>query len=139
MFMIMNLHPFIIIVSGFLVILWVYSALSKLTNWDHFKQAMKTQVFPVWAGKIFIYLIPLLELALAISLLFDTTRLYGMYASMFLMGLFTLYIGGAVFQLYSRYPCACGGLFSRIGWKRHFRLNIVLTLIATAGVLLMEL
>ena len=139
MFMIMNLHPFIIIVSGFLVILWVYSALSKLTNWDYFKHAMKIQVFPLWMCKILIYVIPALELALAISLLFNATRLYGMYASFFVMGMFTLYIGGAVFKWYDRYPCACGGLFGRLGWKRHFKVNIVLTLIAMAGVLLMEL
>lgn len=139
MFTTMNLHPFIIIVSGFFVILWVYSSLSKLVEWAYFKHAMKTQVFPVWVGKILIYILPPVELGVAALLIFDKTRLYGMYASLFLMGAFTLYIAGAVFNVYTKRPCACGGLFTRLGWNRHFKVNIWLTLIATAGILLMEL
>ncbi|WP_442587862.1 MauE/DoxX family redox-associated membrane protein [Pedobacter sp. AW31-3R] len=135
----MSTYPFIIIISGFLVALWVYSALSKLSYWTAYKHAMKAQVFPNWICKILTYVIPALELALALLLIFNKTRLLAMYSSFFLMFLFTLYIGGAVYQVYSRYPCACGGLFSRLGWKKHFKLNIGLTLIALAGVLLMEL
>lgn len=135
----MNTHPFIIIVSGLLIILWAYSSLSKLTSMHRFKQAMMTQVFPRWMGKILIYLLPIGELAIVALLLFDRTRLLGMYISLFLMTLFTLYVGGAVFHVYERYPCACGGLFGRLGWYKHFKVNICLTLVALVGVLLMEL
>lgn len=134
----MSTYPFIIIISGFLVILWVYSALSKLCYMTAFKHAMMSQVFPKWAGRILIYTLPATELAVAALLIFNKTRLFAMYASFFMMFAFTLYIAGAVFKFYSRYPCACGGLFSRLGWKKHFKVNIFLTLIALAGVLLME-
>lgn len=135
----MSTYPFVIICSGFLVILWVYSAMSKLLYFGPFKHAMHIQVFPKWIGTILTYTLPPFELLLALLLLFNGTRLYAMYASFFLMFLFTLYIGGAVFKVYDRYPCACGGLFARLGWKKHFKVNIVLTLIALTGVLLMEL
>ena len=135
----MNTHPFIIIVSGLLSILWIYSSLSKLIAMQRFKQAMLTQVFPRWMGKILTYLLPVGELAIVGLLVFDQTRLLGMYVSFFLMGLFTLYVGGAVFHIYERYPCACGGLFGRLGWRKHFKVNICLTLVALVGVLLMEL
>lgn len=135
----MNTYPFVIIISGFLVMLWAYSSISKLMYMQAFRHAMLIQVFPKWIGKILTYVLPVVELAMVLLLIFNRTRLFGMYASLFLMGLFTLYVGGAVFKFYDRSPCACGGLFGRLGWRRHFKVNIGLTLVALAGVLLMEL
>jgi len=135
----MNPHPFIIIITGFLVLLWAYASLSKLFNFNKFKHAMSIQVFPPWIGQIMTYLVPTVELVIVALLLITQTRLLGMYASMFLMALFTIYVGGAVFKIYERTPCACGGLFARMKWNRHFKVNIILTIIALAGVLLMEL
>jgi len=135
----MNLHPFIILITAMLVILWAYASLSKLFDLPKFKQAMITQVFPVWIGKIFVYLVPVVEIAIILLLLFPHSRLLGMYASLFLMLAFTIYVGGTVYGFYERHPCACGGLFARLGWKRHFKLNVVLTIISLLGVLLMEI
>lgn len=135
----MNPHPFIIIITGLLIALWAYTAFSKVFNMHKFKQALMTQVFPRWVGKILMYLLPLTEVVLVVLLILPDTRLLGMYASLFLMLIFTLYVGGAVFQVYERYPCACGGLFGRLGWYKHFKLNIMLTFITLVGVILMEL
>lgn len=135
----MNPHPFIILVSGLLIILWAYAAFSKLYELKKFKDAMMTQVFPKWIGKILIYLVPLSEIIMIILLLITNTRLIGMYASFFTMLAFTIYVGGAVVGLYARRPCACGGLFGRLGWNKHLKVNIVLTLIALVGILLMKL
>ena len=135
----MNLHPFIIIITGVLVLLWAYAALSKLFNLHQFHEALMTQVFPRWVGKILLYVLPLSELIVVGLLIIPQTRLIGMYSSLFMMGAFTLYVGGAVFQIYEQYPCACGGLFARLGWQKHFKVNVVLTLIALAGVILMEI
>ncbi|MBB5646300.1 MauE/DoxX family redox-associated membrane protein [Pedobacter cryoconitis] len=135
----MNLHPFIIIVTGMLILLWAYAAFSKLFNLAQFQHALMIQVFPRWVGKILVYVLPLSELILVGLLLIPQTRLIGMYSSFFMMGAFTLYVGGVVFKIYDQYPCACGGLFARLGWSNHFKVNIVLTLIALAGVILMEI
>ncbi|HEY0177707.1 MAG TPA: MauE/DoxX family redox-associated membrane protein [Pedobacter sp.] len=135
----MNPHPFIILTSGLLIILWAYASFSKLSDLTKFRHAMMTQVFPKWIGKILIVAVPLSEIIIIALLLFKSTRLIGMYASLFLMVAFTLYVGGAVFGLYERKPCACGGLFGRLGWNKHFKVNIVLTLVALAGLLLMKL
>jgi hypothetical protein len=135
----MNPHPFIILITGLLVILWGYASISKLTNLHEFQHAMMTQVFPKWVGRIFVYLVPFAEIAMIVLLLIPSTRLIGMYASLFTMIAFTLYVGGAVFKIYMRSPCACGGLFARLGWYKHFKVNIVLSLIALVGVILMEL
>jgi len=135
----MNLHPFIVLFTGLMILLWAYTAFSKLLDFHKFKQAMITQVFPIWIGKILIYILPVVEFAIVGLLLFQQTRLLGMYASLFLMILFTLYVAGAVFHIYERHPCACGGLFARLGWYKHFKVNIMLTLVALVGVILMEL
>lgn len=136
---IMNPHPFIIIITGLLILLWAYASFSKIFNMHQFQHALMTQVFPRWVGKILTYALPLSELVIIGLLLIPETRLLGMYTSLFLMTIFTLYVGGAVFQIYDRYPCACGGLFSRMGWYKHLKVNIILTIIALAGVVLMEL
>lgn len=135
----MNPHPFIILISGLLIILWAYAAYSKLSDLNNFKHAMMTQVFPKWISRILIYLVPLSEIIIIVLLLITNTRLIGMYASLFMMVAFTIYVGGAVFELYDRRPCACGGLFARLGWEKHLKVNIVLTLIAVVGVLLMKI
>ena len=135
----MNLHPFIIAITGLLIILWSYASFSKLFNIYRFRQAMLIQVFPHWMGKILTYVVPLIEIALIVLLFIPSTRLSGMYASFFLMLMFTIYVGGAVYQFYDRHPCACGGLFARLGWHKHLKVNLMLTGIALAGVVLMEL
>jgi len=135
----MNLHPFIILITGLLVILWAYASFSKLFDLPKFKQAMVTQVFPAWMGKIFVYLVPLVEIAIIVLLFIPETRLLGMYASLFLMLAFTIYVGGTVYGFYERHPCACGGLFARLGWKKHLKVNIILTIISLIGVVLMEI
>ena len=135
----MNLRPFIVLLTGLLIILWAYAAYSKLSDIKKFRQAMLTQVLPKRIAKLLVVLVPLSEIVLIVLLLFSETRLLGMYASFFMMLAFTLYVGGAVFGMYERRPCACGGLFGRLGWEKHFKVNIVLTLIALFGVILEEL
>ncbi|CAM4423765.1 Methylamine utilisation protein MauE [Pedobacter westerhofensis] len=135
----MNPHPFIILITGLLILLWAYASFSKLFDLKQFNHALMIQVFPRWLGKILLFALPISEIALIVLLLIPETRLIGMYSSMFLMALFTLYVGGAVFHIYDRHPCACGGLFGRLGWHKHFKVNIMLTLIALAGVILMEI
>lgn len=134
----MNTYPFVIIVSILLIIMWAYAAVSKLVALQDFKQALATQVFPVWVGKILVWILPVAELGIAGLLLFKKTQLLGMYASFGLMLLFTLYVGGAVYNIYERYPCACGGLLAKLGWKKHFRLNIFFTLVSIIGIILLE-
>ena len=135
----MTTHSFVIIFSGLLIVLWVYSAVSKLADFVKFRHSMLAQIFPRWMSKILLYLLPLTELSIAVLLFIPGTRLLGMYASLVLMFMFTLYVGGAVFRVYDRYPCACGGLFTKLGWHQHFKVNIGLTVVALIGVLLMEL
>ena len=134
----MNTYPFVIIITILLVIMWAYAAISKLLSLAEFKEALATQVFPIWMGMILVWVLPISELIIVGLLLFQKTQLIGMYASFTLMILFTLYVGGAVVNLYERRPCACGGLFGKLGWTKHFYVNIFFTLISIIGIILLE-
>jgi undecaprenyl pyrophosphate phosphatase UppP len=125
------------IVAGSLILIWAYSAHKKFRNLPKFRNALTAQVFPVWIVPFLTFGVPLSESAAIGLLLFDQTRMAGMMFSFLLMLAFTLYVGGAVFQVYRRYPCPCGGVFTNMGWKRHLQINMLLTAIALTGLVLM--
>ena len=129
---------FIKIIVALFILLWSYSTLSKLTNIRRFRSAMLVQVFPKWVRHLLVWILPVYEGALAFILMFEKTQLPGMYLSFFTMLLFSLYIGGAMLRIFGRRPCACGGLFRKMGWKNHLKFNIICTIISFIGVLLLE-
>ncbi|PWG80223.1 MauE/DoxX family redox-associated membrane protein [Pararcticibacter amylolyticus] len=135
--MILTILTYIII--GLFVLLWAHTGIPKLFNIARFRKTLKTQYMPAWLKPMFAWLIPLSETAATILLLLPSTALIGMYLSLALIGVFTIYVGGIYFNMYDKYPCPCGGIFTKMGWKKHFKVNIMLTLTAAIGILLMEL
>ncbi|WP_219226848.1 MauE/DoxX family redox-associated membrane protein [Pedobacter antarcticus] len=124
------------IITALFIILWLYAALPKLWGIGYFHEVLKSQAIPRWSiGWIALFL-PLTELTAAGLLLFPSTRLIGMSLSLLLMLIFSIYVSGIIFQVYDKYPCPCGGLFTRMGWRKHLKVNLVLTLIALGGVML---
>jgi len=126
-----------LIVSLF-VLLWAYTSLPKFFKFKQFYEILKSQAIPKWSVPILTVLLPVGELAVAFMLLFPETRLMGLYFSFGLMFIFTIYVWGIIYQVYDIYPCPCGGIFRRIGWKRHLKVNMWLTSIALLGILIME-
>ena len=126
------------IITVFFIALWAYASFPKFRNMRYFKEVLQSQAIPRWIVSPLTWLLPLTEIGVIVLLLFSGTRLIGMYMSLILMLVFTVYVGGIIYQVYDKYPCPCGGLFSRLGWKKHFKVNILLTLIALIGVLLLE-
>src|SRR5690606_36348213 len=78
-------------------------------------------------------------IVIAFLLVVGRTRLLGLYASFFLMTLFSGYIYAMLhFSYYA--PCSCGGILKLFGldesWNDHLVFNIVFTLLAAVGILL---
>ena len=121
------------------VALWIYAAVPKLRNMKYFKDVLNSQAIPKWSVPWLTWMLPLVELGTVVLLIIPETRLIGMYISLLMMSVFTVYVSGIIYQVYDIYPCPCGGIFSRIGWKKHFKVNLLLTLIAVLGVVLMEM
>jgi hypothetical protein len=121
------------------VALWIYAAVPKLRNIKYFKEVLKSQAIPRWSVPWLSWMLPIGELGTMVLLIVPETKLIGMYLSLFMMSAFTVYVSGIIYQVYDIYPCPCGGVFSRIGWKKHFKVNLLLTLIAVVGVVLLEM
>ena len=125
--------PYSSIITTLLILLWVYAATSKLVDYDKSRSQILNQVFPVWISKILVWAVPATELIIAGLLLFPKTLKFGMYASLYLLTFFTLYIALIMTGIFGRIPCSCGGVLEDLSWSQHLIFNLfflALTLIA---------
>lgn len=113
------------IIAFLFIILWIYAAFSKLFAYETFKLQLSKSPFltdlsvPIAIG------IPAIELIVAGMLLWKPLRIWGLYVSLFLMVLFTIYII-AILNFSHYIPCSCGGIISRLSWKQHLLFNVIL-------------
>jgi hypothetical protein len=123
------------IITYLLILLFSYAALSKLGDYDNFRlQLLQSPITTTYAGIISIVL-PSGELLVVLVLILPATRLTGLYASLFLLSLFTTYI--YVLLHYSFYiSCNCGGILGHLKLSTHFWFNMVFLVITIAGILL---
>ncbi len=112
----------IMIVSSFLIALFVYTGLNKLLDLDNFRFQLGRSPYMVhWVNFIAIP-VPVIELLIAFGLIFTRTRLLALFASFGLMALFTGYVW--IMLTYSPYlPCSCGGIIQKLTWKQHLTFN----------------
>lgn len=128
-----KLRGLLMIIVSLLVLLWIYTAFSKLSDLRDFKQQLYNQSFnPDFAGML-LWLIPGIEITATLLLCFIRTRLSGLLLSTVLMLLFTGYIGLVLTGHYDRIPCSCGGVLKDLGWKAHLLFNIFFLVIALSG------
>jgi hypothetical protein len=119
------------------ILLFVYAAISKLLDFENFRvQLAQSPLLSAWAGLIAPVVIAT-ELLLSMLLCFKTSRLTGLYGSLFLMIAFTVYI--YIILNYSDFvPCSCGGIIEKLGWTEHMIFNIAFALMALLAVVLTE-
>jgi hypothetical protein len=126
-------------VAMFLILLFSYTASSKLIEHDRFVFQMKlSPLSPIRTFAPFLsWVVPIVELGitaiLTIELLMTEHLLKkGLWASLILISLFEIYITAMLFSG-KDLPCACGGIISLMSWKGHELFNgVTIILIATA-------
>jgi len=122
------------LICALLIVLWVYTALSKLSDIEVFGIQLSRQPKPVSTLlPILIWLLPFTELGAAAMLMFNPTRKAGLLLSFFLMLAFTVYVALAVIGYWEDIPCSCGGVLNRLGWKDHLWFNLFFLIIAALG------
>ncbi len=121
-----------ILISMLLILLFVYTAISKYSDMSGFQASLEESPLIGQYSVPVSYLLPLLELIIAVLLLIPKTRLPGLFASFWLMLAFTLYIG-YMLVFTPDLPCSCGGIISEMTWPQHLIFNIFFTLLAFAG------
>jgi len=117
------------LISGLLILLFLYTGLSKLFEHDKFVfNLTKSPLLSPFAGFISIAL-PIGEIVLAGLLLFKRTQSKGLWLSLGLMSLFTVYLTYMV-SFYDKLPCSCGGVISKMSWTQHIFFNLFFVLLS---------
>lgn len=131
----MKRNPIVLSISSLLVLLFAYAAFSKLGNYDTFVFQLRRSPFITAYAPVTAWSLPAGELLTALALIVPATRLLGLFASVFLMALFTAYVFTMIhFSYYV--PCSCGGILSDMGWNTHLIFNVGCLGVALAGVIL---
>jgi len=123
------------IVALLLVVLFLYTGISKLMDYSVFKEQIAESPILAPIAPFIAWALPLVEFAVAVALFIPAWRLWGLYASSVLMLLFTGYIA-ALLSFSEELPCSCGGILQEMSWQQHLVFNITFTVLSIVSVIL---
>jgi hypothetical protein len=123
------------IISAVFILLFVYTATSKLLAHNAFLITLKETGVISFASGFLSWTIPAIEIIISFLLLIPNYRTIGLMSSFGLMLLFTIYIAYMLITS-SHLPCSCGGIIGKLSWKAHLWLNIFLTMLAATAIYL---
>lgn len=117
------------IVSLLHIVLFVYAALAKLTDYYNFQFGLSESPLIAPFAPVLAWAVPSVELGIALLLALPFFRLTGLYASFVLMSLFTLYIA-SMLGFGEDIPCSCGGIIGELSWGMHIVFNSVFVVLS---------
>jgi hypothetical protein len=117
-------------------VLWIYAAVSKLSNYPAFLSQLQRQPLPAWSVPTISIALQMVEELAVLLLSFQRTMSKGLFLSFILLLLFTIYVGLGLMHVYDKVPCSCGGILNNMGWTAHLVFNLAFTLLAFSGWLL---
>lgn len=112
-----------------LVLLFVYTGCSKLLGHELFVNQLSQIGFMKNFAPLISFLFPVLEIAAALCIVFESPENLGFWISSLLMTGFTIYVGGML-VLKSSLPRTCGGALASMSWRQHLFFNIFFTLVS---------
>jgi uncharacterized membrane protein YphA (DoxX/SURF4 family) len=121
------------VIAIIIACLFTYAAISKLSDYDKSSWEMRNQIFPVWTAVILTWLIPSIELLLALLVLIPLTRKIALASSLVLLLLFTIYIAVVMTGVFGRIPCSCGGILKDMSYGYHLIFNLFFASLAFIG------
>jgi hypothetical protein len=122
-------------ISALLLLLFLYTGLSKLYYHDSFAFVLSRSPFLHSVAKPLSWLLPVTEVFTAGLLFFNSTKLKGLHVSLLLLFLFTVYL---IISISSGHdlPCSCGGVISQLSWRQHIWFNAICIVLAAAAIAL---
>lgn len=123
------------IITILYVILYLYTGIAKLMDYAVFKEQIATSPILEPIAKPVAALLPWVEFAVVLLLIVPRWRLKGLYCSLALMTVFTVYIL-AVLSFSKELPCSCGGIIELLSWKQHLVFNGIFIGLAAWAVVL---
>ncbi|PYF74567.1 MauE/DoxX family redox-associated membrane protein [Pedobacter nutrimenti] len=116
-------------------ILFLYAASSKLFDYEKSELQMSKSPIITDFAFILVWLVPAIEIIIAVMLLIHRTLLLAFYASLGIMSLFTAYIV-AILYFTDNIPCSCGGVLEKMSWDQHLVFNVFFIALAVTAILL---
>ena len=123
------------IISSLLILLFVYTAVSKLLDYAAFKNVLNRSPFIGGKAAFVALALPITEVLVASLLFFPRSRLWGLYGSFVAMTIFTLYLAWMI-MFTPNLPCSCGGVLKQMTWNQHLVFNIFFLLASLTGIVL---
>ena len=117
------------------MILFIYTGISKWMDYTVFKEQIAESPALAPFASILAWILPLTEFIVSILLMIPGQRLKGLYASLTLMIIFTVYVI-VLTTSNDQLPCSCGGVLAELSWPQHIIFNIVFIVLAIIGILL---
>jgi putative oxidoreductase len=147
---------FISIITGLLICLFIYTAISKLIGYNSFKNGLAWLPITNINATVISLIILIALIWVSVLLFMPGTRLWGLYGSAMLMLVFTLYAAYLVYILpgigvnladesnklinsvYIPWGThhASSGVFRRMNWNQHLIFNTFFLLLSITGIVL---
>jgi hypothetical protein len=121
------------IISALLLLLFLYTSLSKLADHETFKNVLSASPLLKPVAGIVAWLLPVTELGIVVLLFVPFLRIKGLYASFILISLFTLYLIYMIIFT-PHLPCSCGGVIKLLTWPQHIFFNLFFLLLSFTGI-----
>ena len=134
---VLNKKALIEIISVLYMSMFIYTALSKWSDYTMTREQMALMPLITPVAHIIVWLLPSTEIALALLIFFTRTRKTGLYAGVGLMSLFTLYIAYMMLY-YPTLPCSCGGFLDALSWTGHLIFNSVYIVLGAIALVLLK-
>ncbi|MFD0749232.1 MauE/DoxX family redox-associated membrane protein [Mucilaginibacter calamicampi] len=122
-----------------IVLLFTYTGVGKLLDYDQFVFQMRLAPLPlmITIAPVLGIAVPAVELLIAAGLLTGRYRTRALYTTIILLSSFEIYIAGML--LTGRHlPCTCGGIISKMGWGQHLLFNLLFIGIAIAAIIMIK-
>ena len=132
-------RKFVFAVSMLVIILFFYATIAKTHDMNLFRsQMMQSPLLPSLLIGFLSVAVPVAEVTAALLLMFNKTRLAGMYLAYSIMFGFSLYLIMLVWLFNDAIPCACGGILGRMGYTAHIIFNILFTILTLTSIIVLE-
>lgn len=116
-------------------LLFLYAASSKLLDYEKSQIPLLKSPITTDYASVLVWLVPVVEIVIALMLVIRRTVLLGMYAALALMSAFTAYII-VILNFSETIPCSCGGVLEKLSWTDHLVFNLVFISMAIVAILL---
>jgi hypothetical protein len=116
------------IIAFLTIILFLYTGISKLMDYDVFREQISLiPLMHPFAGVI-IWLLPVVEFVTVVLLIVPKWRIYGFFVAISLMLTFTIYFISLKI-VDEKLVCSCGGVIELLSRKQHLIFNCTLILL----------